>query len=207
MNIGEKVFIKIQTNPNSSYSGKGIDAENSLERKQEFEKFLTYKRRMSRMSVIQAMYMLDINSKASNENDKNQNSLFNVSKEIKPEIFCRSVIYMYKNFLLNKKSYGDTPKNKKIDERFLFDLTRFIYENINEIDECISKHLSSNWNIKKIDFLIRAILRCAIGERMLFGKLDTAILTSEYTNLSSYFFTGKEIGFINGVLHSFCKKS
>ncbi|QED23702.1 Transcription antitermination protein NusB [Candidatus Deianiraea vastatrix] len=178
------------------------------EKKQEFEKFLTYKRRMSRMASIQVVYMMDMHMHAVTEKKEEQNILFDgggLDREIKPEIFCRSVIYIYKNLLLSKKSYGDTPKNKKIDERFLFDLSAFIYGNLEKIDGHISKNLSEKWNVKKIDFLVRSVLRVAIGERLLFGKLDTAILTSEYTNLSSYFFTGKEIGFINGVLHSFCK--
>ncbi len=184
--------------PNSDY-----DLEH---RKDLFERFLTYRRRMSRMAGIMNVYMLDSNIIASSQNLQSQDNLFNTKTSIKPEIFVHSIIYIYKNYFFNKKTYGVTNKTKKLDERFLFELTAYIIENLEDIDHHIAQNLNPKWTVASLDSLVRSILRCAIGERLMLGNIETAIITSEYTNLSSYFFTGREIGFINGVIHSHCNK-
>ncbi len=206
--------VKISFNKTTSDTGDiskfefpRLDVRNDGEKKALFERRITHRIRLSRMACVQALYMSIINIASSKLSNKTQRSLFDLSdEEVRPEIFCRSVIYVYKNYILGKKSYGDNIKNKRIDEKFLFDVVEFAHENAKIIDKYISKHLSLKWDIENLDFTIKAILRCAIAESMIFPSIETAILTSEYTNLATYFFSGKQVGFVNGVLHSYCNE-
>jgi N utilization substance protein B len=53
--------------------------------------------------------------------------------------------------------------------------------------------------VEKLDTVLRSIIRCAIAEIFIGEPIEKAVLSSEYTNLASNFFDGKEIGFINGI--------
>ena len=210
MKSGDKITLKsgfgLSDSAKSIYFPK-VNLDFNANKKEVFEKKITHRIRLSRMACIQSIYMWISNIASSKISTKMQRSLFDISDEdVKPEIFCRSIIYIYKHHVLNKKIYGDTPKNKRIDETFLFNVVQFAHANVKKIDAIIQKHLSDKWRVDSLDFTIKSILRCAIAESMVFTDLETAIITSEYTNLATYFFNGKSVGFVNGVLHSYCSE-
>lgn len=177
----------------------GLNPEDTTLDKQEvFDRFLTYRRRMARMSAVQALYLYDIRKK---NNISQGDNLFE-SGDIAPQSvqLCEEVISFYQNVFFTPEEYGDSKKNKKIDEPFMFELVNTAINNIDEIDGYIKTHINSNWTIDKLDYILRAIIRCAIAEILIGAKIEKAVLSSEYTNLASDYFNGKEIGFINGIV-------
>ena len=177
----------------------GLNPEDTTLDKQEvFDRFLTYRRRMARMSAVQALYLYDIRKK----NNINQGDNLFESGDIASQSvqLCEEVISFYQNVFFTPEEYGDSKKNKKIDEQFMFELVNTALNNIDEIDGYIKTHINSNWTIDKLDYILRAIIRCAIAEILIGAKIEKAVLSSEYTNLASDYFNGKEIGFINGIV-------
>jgi N utilization substance protein B len=87
------------------------------------------------------------------------------------------------------------------DEAFFGDILRGVVANRPEVDKTISHHLADGWRLDRIDATARAILRCAVYE--LTGPPQTAreIAIDEYVEVAKSFFgTGTETGFVNGVL-------
>ncbi len=180
-----------------------IDIEISDEDKKDvFERFLTYRRRIARMCIVQGMYLYEIKQKNKNITTKL------TKKEIESEVnlVYQNVLYFYKNVFLLKREYGSTKKNKKIDEKYFFDTLMLTVKELKHIDDIISKYLNEKWTIDKLDTVIKSILRSAVCEILYEKKIEIAILTSEYTTIASHFFNGKEIGFVNGILDKIGKK-
>ena len=177
----------------------GVKMENENINKQEiFDRFLTYRRRMARLSAVQAIYLYDIKKQTTVGND----SLFfkTDNKDVEIENLCNDIIEFYKNYFFVTQEYEWNKKNKKIDENFMLDIVLMASNNIEYIDRIIQNHLSKNWTTDKLNFILRAIIRCAIAEILINNKIEKPVLCSEYTNIASNFFNGKEIGFINGIV-------
>jgi transcription antitermination factor NusB len=178
----------------------------AVDRQIVFDRFLTYRRRMARLASVQALYLYDLDSKIKK---LAENSLFKDKQDSKiktPMILCQEVVYFYKNLFFTPQEYGWNRKNKKVDELFMFEIVTSSINNIKKIDEVVSKHLNNKWTISKLDTVLRAILRSAIGEILLNQKTENAILASEYTNIASNFFQSKTVGFCNGVIDAICKE-
>ena len=79
----------------------------------------------------------------------------------------------------------------------MYEIVRTAISNISIIDKFIASKLNQNWTIDKLDTTLLSIIRCAVAEIMLGNYVDKAVLSSEYTNIASDFFSGKPIGFIN----------
>ena len=167
-----------------------------------FDRFLTYRRRMARLAAVQALYLHDLRLKtkalAQSQNLFNDGEAGNKLK-IDALSLCQEVVFFYRNVFFTSQEYGWTKKNKKIDESFMFEIVNTALSNIIEIDNYIAKHLNPNWTVEKLDTVLRSIIRCAIAEIFIGEPIEKAVLSSEYTNLASNFFDGKEIGFINGI--------
>ena len=168
-----------------------------IEKKELFERFLTYRRRMSRMCSVQGVYLFDIRQRAELVSEK-----IVLKKDIQTEanFIYKNILYCYKNFFFSKQEYGDSKKNKKIDEKHFLNTITMVIKDLENIDKIIAKYLNEKWTVNRLDSIVRAILRCSVCEILEDKKTEIAVLTSEYTNIAGHFFNGKEIGFINGVV-------
>ena len=174
--------------------------EAGFEKQEVFDRFLTYKRRMARLGATQAIYLYDM--RMLERISENDNNLFGGKNEKPVDAvgLCQEIIEFYKDVFFSPSEYGWNKKNKKIDEDFMFALIDNTINYLPDIDKFIQKHLSGNWTVIKLDFVLRSIIRCAIAEMLLGVKIEKAVICSEYTNIASNFFNGKEIGFINGII-------
>ena len=180
---------------NSSVFTNAIDE--TIDKQEFFDKFLTYRRRMARLAAVQALYLYDFRIKKQNNE---QVDIFGTNKAIDPVELCQDIIYFYSNVFFTPQEYGWTKKTKKLDETFMFELVSTAIGSIENIDAFIQQHLSGNWTTEKLDYILRAIIRCAIAEILIGIKIEKAVLCSEYTNLAGNFFSSKEIGFVNGIV-------
>jgi N utilization substance protein B len=89
----------------------------------------------------------------------------------------------------------------KPDIIFLQDLVGGVCTRDKQLSEIIEPNLSEAWKIDRIDSILLNILKCATLELLLFPQVDTAIIISEYLDITHAFFDKKEVGFVNGILH------
>jgi transcription termination factor NusB len=73
-------------------------------------------------------------------------------------------------------------------------------ESMPAIDTTIQRFLKTPWKIETLDNTVAAILRAGTYELLFNAKVESKIITSEYTNLTHAFFDGPEIGFVNAIL-------
>jgi len=179
------------------YSEDITKLADNIDKQEVFDRFLTYRRRMARLAAVQTLYLYDVMMKSGNLSSSSD--MFGTN-EIDIEQLCDNVLNYYKNVFFTPQEYGWTKKNKKLDESFMTELVGMAISSMKEIDSFIQSRLSGNWTIDKLDFVLRAIIRCAVAEILLGVKIEKAVLCSEYTNLAGNFFNGKEIGFINGIV-------
>lgn len=133
-------------------------------------------RSVARLAAVQALYQMEI-SGAGVEATVREFSQFRFDRELEGERLAEA------------------------DEEFFADIIRGVVADRPEVDKTISSHLAEGWRLERIDATARAILRCAVYE--LTGPLQTAreIAIDEYVEVAKSFFgTGTETGFVNGVL-------
>lgn len=178
-----------------------LDRNIEIDKQQVFDRFLTYRRRMARLTAVQVLYMYDIRKKINDTTQKT--GLFNENKDdsliLDISAICQDVLSYYKEIVFTPQDYGWTRKNKKIDESFMQELVFTTIHNINDIDGLISQKLNVNWTVDKLDITLKSIIRCAMAEIICGTDIEKPVLSSEYTNIASQFFSNKEIGFINGI--------
>ncbi|MEN9782181.1 MAG: hypothetical protein RL208_331 [Pseudomonadota bacterium] len=172
-----------------------------------FDRFLTYRKRMSRLAIVQALFLYDIDKKAKIQ--FSSSDLFDPNTKRKNKdamLICQEVIYFYKNMFFTPTEYGWNKKSKKVDEGFMFEVVSYALANMDKIDSMISNNLNERWTINKLDCTLRNLIRAATTEILLPHKVEKPVLCSEYTNIANNFFSGKEIGFVNGIIDNIYSK-
>ncbi len=97
-----------------------------------------------------------------------------------------------------QKEEDFTPE--KYDEDLLSTLLENTSENIEHFNKIIAKHTNQDWPIERLDKVILTIIRTAICELIYSTSSATNLIIDEYTTITSYFVSGKEIDFINAIL-------
>lgn len=171
--------------------------ENTLTKKQKFENFLTYRKRLSRLSLSQALYFHE-NFQKFNEETLNPEEEWN-------EVY-RVIIFFYKKMFFIEK-YGDNKKNKKLDEKFLRNGIKSYLSSREKVDGYIIRNIKKTWRISRLNAVIRSSLRAAICEALFVKNPNFKIILSEYTGLvSASVVDEKEVAFFNAVLDNIIKE-
>lgn len=124
------------------------------------------------------------------------------------EVDIDSVLMKIKEFYKDAdfKSDHDIDTKSKLKLRpsyiYLEELVKYTDDNLSEIDEIISKHLTKEWRIDNIPLLLRAILRVGISEINYFPETPKKVIINEYTDIASDMLDDNEVGFVNSVLHT-----
>ena len=132
---------------------------------------------LQRLLVVQTLYQLSIN-----EDSKNL-----AIKDIFKQIIDSSE---YKHSI------------SKSNLNFAEQVFLGVQENLGEIENNLSHALSKKDKLDKIDPLLLSIFKPAIYELKYGPRISKKIVISEYLMIAENFFTGKEIGLLNGVLDS-----
>jgi N utilization substance protein B len=92
--------------------------------------------------------------------------------------------------------------SSEMDDAFFNCLIKTLEDHLPQIDEVISKHLSNNWKIDRIDSVMKSILRLGITELLYLKDIPTNVVLNEYIEISKAFFEKSEVAFVNGLLDS-----
>jgi transcription antitermination protein NusB len=86
------------------------------------------------------------------------------------------------------------------DVAWFGELVRGVTANRAELDNLVAAVLTEDWSVDRLDNILRSILRAGVYELSAHEEVPARAAVSEYVELADAFFSGKEIGLVNGVL-------
>lgn len=89
--------------------------------------------------------------------------------------------------------------------KFAVDCANGVQQNLQEIDEIITSHLSKKWTLRRIDRVTLSILRLAVYEMKYLDEIPDSVSINEAVELSKKYSGDEEYRFINGVLGAVAK--
>jgi N utilization substance protein B len=91
------------------------------------------------------------------------------------------------------------------DYKFLVEIVEGAVREQRTIDPFVDKALDADWPLHRLDATIRAIFRAAAYELMFMERVPARVTISEYVSVTSAFFEGDELRFVNGVLDALAR--
>lgn len=114
--------------------------------------------------------------------------------------YALKVLYMFdirgENISIILENFEEKEKIKK----FADEIIKGVVENIKEIDEIISK-VSLNWDIKRMGYIDRNILRIGTYEILFRKDIPSIVSINEAIEISKKYGDEDSPKFINGILH------
>lgn len=138
-------------------------------------------RSASRLAAVQALYQL-----ASTEDSV-------------PQL----VVSEFRAWRLGKEMDGDV--YAPADEALFSDIVTGAWERRAVVDGHIEKALTGR-TIDRLERLVLAVLRAGTYEMVARPDVPTPVIINEYMDVAHAFFTGKEPGFVNGVLDNISRQ-
>jgi N utilization substance protein B len=86
------------------------------------------------------------------------------------------------------------------DPEFFADIVRGVHSQMAQIDDAINAALSGTWTVARQDRTVRQVLRAGTYEILARIDVPTAVIITEYVDVTHAFYDGSEPGFVNGVL-------
>lgn len=133
------------------------------------------KRGAARLGAVQALYQMDVGGASLNE-----------------------VISEFTTFRLGKELDGE--QYREADEQWFKDIVKGVVDDQKFLDPFIHTALAEDWPLKRIDSLLRAILRSGSYELLRRKDVPARVIISEYIDVAKAFFEDDEPGLVNGVL-------
>ncbi len=92
------------------------------------------------------------------------------------------------------------------DNKWLGELVHGVTSQREELDGLIGPALSGEWTVKRLEALLRVILRAGVFELKSKPNVPANVVISEYLDVAHAFFEDKETGLVNGVLDHLARK-
>ena len=86
------------------------------------------------------------------------------------------------------------------DEEFFKDIVRGVLRLQLEIDRTLTASLAEGWTLRRLDSILRALMRAAAYELKGREDVPVKVVIDEYVELAKDFFDGEEPAFVNAVL-------
>jgi N utilization substance protein B len=105
--------------------------------------------------------------------------------------------------------FGSEPETGaagEIDAEFFGAIARGVPLHQDEIDAGITKVLSADWRLPRIDSILRAILRAGAFELIARKDVPAKVVIDEYVDVSHAFFSGDEPSFVNAALDKLARR-
>jgi transcription antitermination protein NusB len=134
------------------------------------------RRTRARLAAIQALYQLELN----------------------PDLTPEAVVQEFAQHRLGREIDGE--RYGEADAALFADIVLGVAGDRDRLDAAISSVLAEEWPLKRLDAVLRAILRAGAYELASRQDVPPRVSIDEYTTIAHAFFSGKEPGFANGVL-------
>ena len=133
------------------------------------------KRGAARLSAVQALYQMELTGAGLME-----------------------IVAEYENLRLGKEIDGDI--YLEADHAWFRSTLSGVIELQKTIDPVIHKALPEGWPLRRLEILLRAILRAGVFELVKRKDVPSVVVITEYVDIAKAFFDGDEWRMVNGLL-------
>jgi N utilization substance protein B len=138
-------------------------------------------RSAARLAAVQALYQMDISGKG-----------------------VIDALAEFEAFWIGREVEGI--EFKPSDTTFFRDILSGVVENQRAIDVRIDKALASDWPLKRVEAVLRAILRAGAYELMFRKDVPARVVITEYVDVTHGFYDEDEPGLVNAVLDTLTRE-
>lgn len=140
------------------------------------------RRSAARLAAVQALYQMDLTQKGLNE-----------------------IIPEFQRYWMGKEIEGDLYKPS---DAILFRLiVQGVVDHQKRIDPTVDELLANGWPLKRIENVMRAVLRAGAFELMMSADVPVKVVISEYVDISRAFFEKEETSMVNAVLDRLARQA
>jgi N utilization substance protein B len=140
------------------------------------------KRSAARLAASQALYQMEIADKGLND-----------------------ILAEFEAHWIGQEIEGDT--YTPADSAFFRDVVSGVQHDQLPIDRALDETLSSGWPLRRVEALMRAILRAALYELRNRPDVPARVAVTEYVDVAAAFFGPEESGMINAVLDALARQT
>lgn len=133
------------------------------------------KRAAARLAAVQALYQMEVGGKGLHEIEAEFEAYW-IGQEVEGEQYRPAEIAFFRDIL----------EGVLADQRAL--------------DLLADETLQNGWPLKRIEAVLRAILRAGSYELAHRGDVPARVVITEYADVAGAFFDREEVGLVNGVL-------
>ncbi len=137
-------------------------------------------RSAARLAAVQALYQMDVTGKGINE-----------------------ILAEFESHWIGREIEGDQYKPAELD--FFRDILHGVLADQIAIDRQVDETLASGWPLKRIESVMRAILRAGDYELRKRADIPARVIVSEYVDVASAFYEREEVGMTNAVLDALAR--
>jgi N utilization substance protein B len=138
-------------------------------------------RSAARLAAAQALYQMEVTGKG-----------------------LKEILAEFETCWIGQEVEGDQYKPAEI--AFFRSIVAGVVENQVEIDRAVDKTLAEGWPLRRVEALLRAILRGGAFELLKRGDIPARVAIKEYVDVAGAFFDRDEAGMINAVLDALARK-
>jgi N utilization substance protein B len=139
------------------------------------EKRKANRRGAARLAAVQALYQMDIAGKGLNE-----------------------ILAEFESHWMGREVEGE--QYLPAEAAFFRDLVRGVLDEQRTLDPMIDDALAATWPLKRIEMILRAILRAGVFELSHRTDVPARVIVSEYVDVAHAFVDREETGMVNAVL-------
>ena len=143
----------------------------------------------ARLAAVQALYEMDLSGASADPilRDFMDTRLIKVS-------------------VLTAERGNDAGKLADPDTPLLYKIVRGVAEREGELDQVIAAHLDKNYQVNRLEALLRAVLRAATFELLARSETPARVIINEYVNVARAFFGGAEPALVNATLDALSRE-
>ena len=141
----------------------------------------TTHRAAARLAAVQALYQMDLTGTGLNE-----------------------IVTEFESHWIGQEVEGDQYNEADLD---LFRaILRGVLSHQRELDLMVDEALQKGWPLKRVESILRAILRAGAFELRERRDVPARVVITEYTDLGGAFFDRDEVGMVNAVLDGLARR-
>ena len=139
-------------------------------------------RSAARLAASQALYQMEVTGKG-----------------------VKEILAEFETWWIGQEVDGEQYKPAEI--AFFRSIVSGVVENQVSIDRAVDETLADGWPLRRIEALMRAILRAGAFELLKRGDIPARVAIKEYVDVAGAFFDRDEAGMINAVLDALARKA
>ena len=139
------------------------------------------RRAAARLAAVQALYQMDVAKTGIHE-----------------------ILAEFESHWIGQEVEGDQYKPAEI--AFFRAILEGVMADQVEVDVLVDRALQQGWPLRRVEAVLRAILRAGAFELLSRKDVPARVAIVEYTDIAGAFFEGEEVGMVNGVMDTLARR-